>query len=143
MGLANTAVQYLGVTKSNGNYAVFVLGVNATSDGEATCEDAGCRVFGPKSGQTQLVTVQPPDGGEARQYNLYVPVGQVPHGGRGHCTDDAHQGPCRRGLTSGTVTLENSTTRDALKGIRFDRDSGLAKSATSPADAPPQPSPPQ
>ena len=96
-GLANTAVQYLGVTKSNGNYAVFVLGVNATSDGEATCEDAGCRVFGLKSGQTQLVTVQPPDGGEARQYNLYVAVGQVPHGGRGHCTDDAHQGPCRRG----------------------------------------------
>ena len=34
------------------------------------------------------------------------------------------------------VILENSTTRDALKGIRFDRDSGLVvKSATSPADA--------
>lgn len=72
-GLADTAALYLGVTKSSGSYAVFLLGANATSEGEAACEDdTNCRVIGLKSGQTQLVTVTPPEGGEARQYTLEV-----------------------------------------------------------------------
>ncbi|CAN5271179.1 hypothetical protein BH20ACT16_BH20ACT16_01820 [soil metagenome] len=123
-GLANTAVLYLGVTKSNGNYAVFLLGPNATSDGEARCEDAGCRVFGLKTGQTQLVTVQPADGGEARQYNLNV------SSVKSHTADAATAKTMRHrvhpdGRDVLSVMRDDQLTADAAKPIRFDYDSGL------------------
>ena len=71
-GLLDPGVQYLGVTKSKGTYAVFLLGPNAVSEGEARCNDDDCRVIGLKSGQQQIVTVVPPDGGAVRQYMLSV-----------------------------------------------------------------------
>lgn len=123
-GLVDTALLYLGVTKSSGNYAVFLLGANATSDGEAKCEDAECRVIGLKTGQSQLVTVQPPDGSRARQYHLEVV--EV----RAVTTDAATARTMRlRVHPDGRDVMrqmwQNVPTATALRPIQYDRDAGL------------------
>jgi hypothetical protein len=70
---ADLAALYLGVTSSDARYAVFLLGPNATAEGEANCEDtSNCRLIGLRTGATQVITVQPTDGGEARRYHLEV-----------------------------------------------------------------------
>lgn len=72
-GDIDTAALFLGVAKSSGTYAVFLLAPNATSTGEAACEDGtDCRVIGLERGQSQRVTVPSPDGGAARTYTLEV-----------------------------------------------------------------------
>jgi hypothetical protein len=72
-GLVDTAALYMGVgSGSKGLHAIFLLGPTATADGEGECVDENCRAIGLKSGQTRLVTVQPADGSEARQYILEV-----------------------------------------------------------------------
>jgi hypothetical protein len=130
-GLVDTAVLYLGVTKSDGNYAVFLLGPNATSDGEAKCEDAECRVFGLKSGQTQIVTVTPADGGEVRQYNLDV-VSVKAHEADG---DTLSRMRARVHIDGRDVMRElwsDARTAEALRPIQYDKTIGLlVKSATA------------
>jgi hypothetical protein len=130
-GLVDTAALYLGVTKSDGNYAVFLLGPNATSDGEARCEDAECRVFGLKSGQTQIVTVQPADGGEVRQYNLDV-VSVKAHEADG---DTLRRMRARVHIDGRDVMRElwsDARTAEALRPIQYDKTIGLlVKSATA------------
>jgi hypothetical protein len=130
-GLADPAALYLGVTKSNGNYAVFLLGPNATSDGEAKCEDAECRVFGLKSGQTQIVTVTPPDGGEARQYNLDV-VSVKAHAAD---ADTLRKMRIRVHADGRDVMREmwsDARTAEALRPVQYDQTAGLlVKSATA------------
>ena len=72
-GDIDTAALFLGVAKSSGTYAVFLLGPDATSTGEAACEDGtDCRVIGLERGQSQRVTVPSPDGGAPRTYTLEV-----------------------------------------------------------------------
>ena len=135
-GLADPAAIYLGVTKSSSSYAVFLLGPNATSDGEAECEDdTDCRVIGLKAGQTQIVTVQPADGGEARRYVLDVVAVRT----------IAADAPTARKMrlrvhADGRDVLramwQHEATADALGPIQFDRDSGLlVKSAKAGGDA--------
>jgi len=135
-GLTDTAALYLGVTKADGNYAVFLLGPNATSDGEAECEDTECRVFGLKSGQTQLVTVQPPDGSEARQYNLEV----VSVKSTTTSAAEARTMRARVHADGRDVMREmwnDARTAQALRPIQYDRDSGLlVKTAVAVGDAP-------
>ncbi len=134
-GLVDPALLYLGVTRSKGAYAVFLLGPNATSDGEAACEDdTDCRVIGLKSGQSQLVTVQPPDGGEARQYHLeVVSVKAV-------ATDAATARTMRAKVhADGRDVMreiwQDRPTADALRPIRYDRDTGLLVKTATPAAA--------
>jgi len=123
-GLADPAAMYLGVTRSKDSYAVFLLAPGATSTGEAACEDSACRVIGLKAGETQVVTVQPAGGGEARQYILeVVKVTKV--------TTDAATARTMRlrvhpdGRDVMRKLWQDVPTADALRPIRFDRDAGL------------------
>lgn len=133
-GLIDTAALYLGVTKSNATYAVFLLGVNATSEGEAVCEGEGCRVILLKSGQTQLVTVQPPDGSEARQYELSVVSAKS-------VETDAATARTKRTTVhpDGRDVMRemwmNPATAEALRPIQYDRDSGLLYESTAATPA--------
>jgi|GEM_PF-2981574 len=137
-GLVDTAALYLGVTKSDGVYAVFLLGPGATSDGEAKCEDESCRVMGLKSGQTQIVTVQPADGGEARQYVLEVVSV------RAIATDAADARHMRAkvhpdGRDVMRSMWEDGPTAEALRPVQYDQTTGLlVKSGTPDAAAVPK-----
>lgn len=134
-GLADTAMLYLGVTKSGGNYAVFLLGTNTTSEGEAKCEDSDCRVIGLKSGESQIVTVQPPDGSDARRYHLEVVKVKA-------VTTDAGTARTMRlrihpdGRDVMRDMWQNAPTASALRPIQYDRGSGLlVKQAATTGDA--------
>ena len=135
-GLADPAALYLGVTRSGGNYAVFLLGPDATSDGEAKCDDEpNCRVIGLKSGQSQIITVQPPDGGAARRYHLEVVSVKAVE------TDAAKARSMRAKVhADGRDVMrrmwQHRPTAEALQPIQYDRDSGLlVKSGGSNVDA--------
>lgn len=133
-GLVDTAALYLGVTKSSGNYAVFLLGPNATSEGEGKCEDAECRVFGLKSGQTQIVTVEPADGGETRQYNLDV-VSVKSHAAD---ADTLRRMRARVHIDGRDVMRElwsDPRTAEALRPIQYDRTIGLLVKSAAAATA--------
>ena len=72
-GAAETAALFMGVTKADARYAVFVLGPDASSGGDAGCKPGtNCRMIGLKAGQSQLITVRPADGGATRTYSLHV-----------------------------------------------------------------------
>lgn len=134
-GLVDTAALYLGVTRSSdGLYGVFLLGPGATSDGEAKCEDDTCRVIGLKSGQSQLVTVQPADGSEARQYVLEaVAVRAV--------TSDAASARSMRikvhpdGRDVMRSMWEDGPTAAALGPVQYDYDTGLLVKSGADATA--------
>jgi hypothetical protein len=134
-GLVDTAALYLGVTKSDGVYAVFLLGPGATSDGEAKCEDALCRVMGLQSGQTQLVTVQPADGSAAHQYTLEVVSVRTVETSAAfarHMRAKVH--PDGRDVMRSM--WEDGPTAEALRPVQFDRSTGLlVKGATEPSVA--------
>jgi len=136
-GDVDTAAMYLGVTKSGGTHAVFLLGPGATSEGEALCVDGtDCRVIGLKAGQTQLVTVKPADGSEERQYSLEVTAVRT-------IAADAATARTMRlkvhaeGRDVMRAMWQDAATAAALGAVQFDRDSGLlVRAATKAADAP-------
>lgn len=133
-GLADTAALYLGVTKASGTYAVFLLGVHATSKGDAKCEDSDCRVIGLKSGETQRITVASPEGGEAREYVLEV------RSVRRAETDAATARAMRHrvhpdGRDVMRAMWSDSATAAALGPIQFDYDSGLLVKSAGAAKA--------
>lgn len=134
-GLLDTAALYLGVTKSSGNYAVFLLGPNATSDGEARCQDPKtCRVIGLKSGQTQLVTVKGSDSEEARQYVLeVVSVRSVKTDADTASTMRSKVHADGRDVMS--LMREDKATADAVGPIQYDRDSGLLVTSSASTGA--------
>lgn len=132
-GRVAPAALYLGVTKSRTSYAVFLLDPNATSDGDAKCEDIACRVIGLKAGQTQIVTLHPPDGSAPRRYHLDVVAVRT------IATDAVTARKMRlRVHADGREVMramwQHAPTAAALGPIQFDRDSGLlVKSATAAA----------
>jgi hypothetical protein len=70
-GRSNPALLYLGTTKA-GTRAVFLLGPDASADGDGACAEKSCRVVRLKAGDSTVVTVQGQDGGDARRYTLVV-----------------------------------------------------------------------
>jgi hypothetical protein len=67
--VGDRAALYLGVSAAG--FAVFLLSPNAVAEGMAGCEElSSCRVIGLQAGATQVVALQPPDGGKARRYYL-------------------------------------------------------------------------
>ncbi len=72
-GRSDPAALYLGVMKIGRQYAVFVLGSDATSSGDATCAaETRCRIIGLRPGDEQTVRVHAADGRIARRYVLRV-----------------------------------------------------------------------
>jgi len=69
-GLLDPAVLYLGVSK-DGKHALFLLGPNATSVGEAKCREATCRVISLGEDDTQIVDLKPADSAP-RQFQLEI-----------------------------------------------------------------------
>lgn len=123
-GVKDPAALFLGVTKSDATYAVFLLAPGATSEGDAKCEDEGCRVIGLKKGQSQVVTVPATDGGEARRYHLdVVSVKAV--------TADADTAATMRAKVHGDgrdvmrEMWQDEATADALGPIRYHETAGL------------------
>lgn len=123
-GRAAPLALYLGVTKSKSSYAVFLLAPNATSEGDAECEQSDCRVIGLKAGQSQRVTMPSPDGGEARRYHLEVVSVKA-------ITADAGAAARMRARvhSDGRDVMremwQHRPTAEALEPIRYDRDRGL------------------
>jgi hypothetical protein len=70
-GPSNPALLYLGTTKG-GARAVFLLGPNASADGEGTCAEKTCRVIRLKAGATTVVGVHGEGGGDVRRYTVVV-----------------------------------------------------------------------
>lgn len=138
-GRVEPAALYLGVTKSTGSYAVFLLGANATSDGDADCEDdTNCRVIALKSGQKQIITVHPADGGAVRRYHLDVVSVRA-------LTTDAAAARRMRlkvhadGRDVMREMWQHRPTAEALGPIRYDRDRGLLVKTVAAAAATQQP----
>ena len=75
-GLAEPGVLYLGVRRSaDVLYAVFVLGLSASSEGEGSCQDATtCRIVRLKAGEARIVTLASSDGSVTRQFTLEAVV---------------------------------------------------------------------
>jgi len=69
-GLNSPALLYLGVDE-DGKHALFLLGPQTTSIGDAECPDAGCRVISLARGDSQTVAVQPA-GAQPAQFELKV-----------------------------------------------------------------------
>ncbi len=134
-GLVEPAALYLGVAKSAGNRAVFLLGPNATSDGDGECVDRACRVIALKSGESQIVTVQPSDGADARRYHLdVVRVKAVATDAAVARTMRVRVHPDGRGVMR--AMWQNAATATALGPIQYDRDIGLlVKQAQTTGDA--------
>lgn len=72
-GRDDPAALYLGVTRSGALWAIFALGPNTTSKGDATCKTGtGCRMIGLRRGDKQIVTVRDTDGRALRRFTLRV-----------------------------------------------------------------------
>lgn len=123
-GRAAPVALYLGVTRSKRSYAVFLLAPNASSEGDAECEQSDCRVIGLRAGQSQVVTMPSTDGGEARRYHLeIVSVKAI-------ATDGAAAARMRAkvhsdGRDAMREMWQHRPTAEALQPIRYDRDRGL------------------
>ncbi len=71
-GADDPGLVFLGVARADARYAVFLLGPDAISRGDATCKgDTGCRMIGLKAGQRQLVTIRLA-GGAVRRFTVRV-----------------------------------------------------------------------
>ena len=133
-GAETPAALYLGVTKSDASYAVFLLGPNATSTGDAECEQTDCRVIGLKTGQSQVVTVQPSDGSAARTYRLEVASVKA-------VTTDAATARALRakvhadGREAMRAMWQHRPTAEALQPIQYDEDRGLLFTTATAKDA--------
>jgi hypothetical protein len=68
-GRSDPALLYLGTTTRH--RAVFLLGPNASANGESTCAEKTCRVIKLKAGARTVVSVEDKDGG-ARRYTLVI-----------------------------------------------------------------------
>lgn len=133
-GAETPAALYLGVTKSDASYAVFLLGPNATSTGDAECEKTDCRVIGLKTGQSQVVTVQPSDGSAARTYRLEVTSVKAV------TTDAATAREMRakvhaEGREAMRAMWQHRPTAEALQPIQYDEDRGLLFKTPTAKDA--------
>ncbi|HEY0346336.1 MAG TPA: hypothetical protein VGC59_16920 [Solirubrobacteraceae bacterium] len=69
-GRSDPALLYLGTTTRH--RAVFLLGPNASANGESTCAEKTCRVIKLKAGARTVVSVEDEEGGAARRYTLVI-----------------------------------------------------------------------
>ena len=120
---AEPAVLYLGVTRSQARYAVFLLGSHATSKGDGKCEDADCRLIGLKTGDRQTVAYQLASG-EVRRYHLeLVSVKSVAADGADARRMRARVHPDGREVMR--AMWQDERTAAALGRVRYDVDRGL------------------
>jgi hypothetical protein len=134
-GVTDPAALFFGVTKtdSRARYAVFVLGPDATSHGEAICKGAtGCRMFGLRAGDTQTVTLRRRGDGHRMQFTLRVESIRAISTDAGHAaTRRAHVHPDgRRALRA---MRADAATAAALRAADYDTRAGLLVSSDAGA----------
>lgn len=125
------AAVYLGPTRADRLWAVFVLGPNTTSRGDGICKaGTGCRMIGLKAGDRQRVSVHGSDGRVVRRYWLRVHSLKTVR-----TTARAARAGRARVHPDGRVVLREMRrdpfTATVLGKARYDRDSGLLD-ATDP-----------
>lgn len=129
-GAAEPAALFFGVTKADARarYAVFVLGPNATSHGEAICKGAtGCRMFGLKAGDAQTVTLRRSSGRRLRFTLRVESIRAISTDAARAATRRAHVHPDgRRALR---VMRADAATAAALRAAQFDTQGGLLVSS--------------
>lgn len=126
-GAADPAALFFGVTKadSRARYAVFVLGPHATSRGDAICKGGtGCRMFGLKAGDAQIVTLRRPADGRRLRFTLRVESIRATSADAARAaTRRAHVHPDgRRALR---VMRADAATAAALRAAEYDTRAGL------------------
>ena len=124
-GAAQPAALFLGITKSKGSYAMFLLAPGVTSHGDGTCEnETNCRMIGLKAGETQVVTLAPAADGRSRQLRLKVTSVKA-------IRSDAATARERRahvhadGRKAMREMWQDRPTAEALGPIRYDENAGL------------------
>lgn len=134
-GAADPAALFFGVTKadSRARYAVFVLGPHATSRGDAICKGGtGCRMFGLKAGDAQIVTLRRPGDGRRLRFTLRVEsIRAISADAARAATRRAHVHPDgRRALR---VMRADAATAAALRAAEYDTQAGLLVSSDAGA----------
>jgi hypothetical protein len=119
----NPAALYLGVSK-DGKHALFLLGADATSDGDAHCREASCRVISMSSGDTQIVDLKP-DGAEPSQFELEVTAVQRHKLGSATEAATARRRVHPDGHDVLLLMLEDAKTATAMTGFGYDRRLGV------------------
>jgi hypothetical protein len=130
-GGSDPALLYLGTTKA-GARAVFLLGPNASADGDGTCAEKTCRVLRLKAGNTTVVTVQGEDGGASRQYTLVID-----DIARSATSSEAAAAKLRArvdhdGRDVLNAMIKDAATAAAIGQFRFDRTLGAVVAVSAP-----------
>jgi hypothetical protein len=130
-GSPSPALLYLGTTRS-GARAVFLLGPNASAEGDGTCAEKTCRVIRLTAGDTTVVTVQGADGATPRRFALVVDaIARQP------ARDEAAARKLRARVDRGgrdvlREIIKDPATAAAIGRFRFDRTLGAVVATTAP-----------
>jgi hypothetical protein len=130
-GRSNPALLYLGTTKT-GARAVFLLGPNASADGDGTCAEKSCRIVRLKAGDTTVVTVPGQDGAATRQYTLVVHriARSAPSSPAAAATLRARVDHDGRDVLR--TLIKDAATAAAIGQFRFDRSLGAVVAVSAP-----------
>jgi hypothetical protein len=129
-GRSNPALLYLGTTKA-GTRAVFLLGTNASADGDGTCAEKTCRILRLKAGDTTVVTVQGEDGTASRHTLVVDDIA------RRATTSEAAAAKLRArvdhdGRAVLNAMIKDAATAAAIGQFRFDRSLGAVVAVSAP-----------
>jgi hypothetical protein len=130
----NPAVQYLGVSPG-GKRALFLLGPDAKSAGDAGCRESSCRLISLRAGDTQIVDLTPDDAVPSQFELEVVSV-------KRHAYSSAAKAAAARAKVHSDgrdvlqLLLEDDKTAAAMTGFAYDRHLGvIVKSASTPVPA--------
>jgi hypothetical protein len=130
-GSSNPGLLYLGTTQ-RGARAVFLLGPNASADGDGTCAEKTCRVLRLKAGETAVVTVQGGEGTTPQRFELVIDA----IARRGVTSEAAARKLRARVDRDGRDVLreiiKDSATAAAIGQFRFARTLGAVVATTAP-----------
>jgi hypothetical protein len=130
-GRTNPALLYLGTTKA-GSRAVFLLGPNASADGDGTCAEKTCRVLRLKAGEKTVVPVQGPDGAANRQYTLVVHQIARTATSSAAAAEKLRARVDRDGRDVLHAVIKDAATAAAIGQFRFDRSLGAVVAVSTP-----------
>ncbi len=121
--LLDPALLFLGVERG-GKHALFLLGLDATSVGEAGCRDSSCRMISMRPGESQVVDVKPEDAPATQREVTLVSIKreQQPSLYKASLVR-AYVHPDGRDVLR--LMLGDEATRTAVAGYRYDRNLGV------------------
>jgi hypothetical protein len=130
-GVTNPALLYLGTTRA-GTRAIFLLGPNASAEGDGTCAEKSCRVVRLKAGDKTVVSVQGEEGSTVGRYTLVVARIARQAAGSEDAAVKLRARVHHDGRDALRAMIKDAKTAAAIGQFRFDRSLG-AVVATSGA----------